>query len=58
MVYFFYKGMVMDKTLINVKNVPADLLAKAQEQAKKQDCSLSVIIRDLLREWLKKQPAK
>jgi hypothetical protein len=48
----------MDKTQINVKNVPADLLAKAQEQAKKQDRPLSQVIRDLLRDWLKKQPAK
>ena len=46
----------MEKTQINVKNVPADLLAKAQEQAKKQDRPLSVIIRDLLRNWVKQQP--
>ena len=45
----------MDKIQINVKNVPAGLVKKAQEQAKKQDRSLSVVIRDLLRNWVKKQ---
>lgn len=45
----------MDKTQINVKNVPVDLLAKARELAKQNDRPLSIVIRDLLREWVAKQ---
>lgn len=37
---------------INVKNVPSELLAKAKELAKQSDRPLSVIIRDLLRDWV------
>ena len=40
------EGDGMDKKQINVRNVPADLLAKAQEQAKKEDRPLSQVIRE------------
>lgn len=43
----------MDKVQINIKNVPAELLEKAKELAEKQDRPLSLVIRDLLREWVK-----
>jgi hypothetical protein len=44
-----------EKTQINVRNVPAELLKKAQELAEKQDRPLSQVIRELLREWVKEQ---
>ena len=45
----------MDKTQVNVKNVPTELLEKAKELAERQDRPLSIVIRDLLREWVAKQ---
>jgi hypothetical protein len=48
----------MDKTQINVRNVPAELLKKAQELAEKQDRPLSQVIRELLREWVAEQSQK
>ena len=44
-----------NKEQINVRNIPADLLAKAKEKAKKEDRPLSLVIRDLLREYVAKQ---
>jgi chorismate mutase len=49
---------------INVRNIPADVLAKAQKIAEKTDESLARVIRRLLREYVAeneqklKQPAK
>lgn len=51
----YIKDIAMDKTQVNVKNVPVDLLAKARELAKQNDRPLSIVIRDLLREWVAKQ---
>jgi predicted transcriptional regulator len=48
----------MDKVQINVRNVPAELLKKAQEIAEKQDRPLSQVIRELLREWVAEQEQK
>jgi predicted transcriptional regulator len=45
----------MEKKVISIKNVPADLLKKAQILAAQQDRSLSLVIRDLLREWVARQ---
>lgn len=39
----------------NVKNVPADVLKKAQEIAKQNDRNLSQVIRDLMREYIATQ---
>ena len=39
----------------NVRNVPAELLKRAQELAEKHDRPLSQVIRELLREWVKEQ---
>lgn len=38
--------------------IPAELVAAAQREAKKQDRSLSQIVRDLLRRWVKRQEQK
>lgn len=54
-IYIKDKDIAMDKTQVNVKNVPVDLLAKARELAKQNDRPLSIVIRDLLREWVAKQ---
>ena len=48
----------MEKTSLSVKNVPAELLEKAQKLAKEQDRSLSQVVRDLLREWTAEQEQK
>jgi metal-responsive CopG/Arc/MetJ family transcriptional regulator len=48
----------MEKTQINVRNVPADLLKRAQEIAKQQDRPLSQVIRDLMREWVAENEQK
>jgi plasmid stability protein len=41
-----------DKVQVNIKNVPPELLKAAQAKAKKEDRSLSQIVRELLRKWL------
>lgn len=46
------------KKVINVKNIPPDLLRKAQELAEQQDRPLSQVIRELLREWVAQQSQK
>ena len=43
---------------LNVKNIPPELLAKAKELAKQSDRPLSIIVRDLLREWVAEQEQK
>ena len=48
----------MNKAQINVKNVPPELLEKAKMLAEKSDRPLSIIVRDLLREWVKQQEQK
>jgi hypothetical protein len=48
----------MTKEQISVKNVPPDLLAKAKKLAKASDRSLSLVVRDLLREWVAEQEQK
>jgi len=49
----------MDKRKsVQVTNVPADLLKKAQEIANKQQRPLSQVIRDLMREWVAEQQQK
>lgn len=48
----------MDKTQVNIKNIPADLLEKAKKLAEQNDRPLSIVIRDLLREWVKEQESK
>ncbi len=48
----------MEKTQLNVKGIPAELIARAQKQAEMQDRSLSQVIRDLLKAWTKREEAK
>ena len=46
---------------ISVKNVPAELLAKAKEKARREQRPLNQVIRELLRDWVakdKSQPNK
>jgi len=43
---------------VNVKNVPPDLLRKAQIKAIQEGKSLSEVLRELLKDWTQKQPAK
>ena len=43
---------------IQVTNVPADLLEKAQKIAEQQQRPLSQVIRDLMREWVAEQEQK
>jgi len=48
----------MEKTQINVRNVPTELLERAQEIARQQQRPLSQVIRDLMREWVAEQEQK
>lgn len=48
----------MEKKVINVPNVPSDLLAKAQEIARKQDRPLAQVVRDLLRKYVTENEQK
>lgn len=50
--------MSNDKKAISVRNIPADLLAKAKRLAEKQDRPLSLVIRDLLRAYVAEQEHK
>ena len=43
---------------ISIKNIPAELLKKAQQIARDQDRQLSQVIRDLLREYVAENEQK
>ena len=47
-----------DTKQLNVRNVPAELLAKAQRIAKEQDRQFSQVVRELLREYVAENEQK
>lgn len=48
----------MEKSVINVPNVPRELLDKAKTIAEEQDRPLAQVIRELLRAWVAEQEHK
>ena len=48
----------MDKTQINVTNVPVELKKQAEQIAKDQGKPLAQVLKDLLREWVAEQEQK
>ena len=47
-----------DTKQLNIRNVPADLLKKAQKIAKQQDRQLSQVVRELLRQYVRENEQK
>ena len=48
----------MDSDQINVRNIPPEILQKAQEIAKLEDRTLSQVIRELLRRYVEENEHK
>ena len=50
--------MSKQTTQFNVKNIPPEVLTRAKQLAEQTDRPLSLVIRDLLREWIAEHDQK